>query len=154
MANPTVIILDGRQATIHAGDKIYYPQIVGRDPLGGQIVQATQIDVGISLIVNPRIGPDGNITLTLVPTVSAITQSVFEGYPTITERSTVTTVRVKSGETLAIGGLIRDDETITVNKVPLLGDIPIIGDLLFKSTVKHPVRSEVVIIITPEVVES
>ncbi|UCH36614.1 MAG: type II secretion system protein GspD [Armatimonadota bacterium] len=154
MANPTIMILDGRQATIHAGEKIYYPQIVGYTPLGGQIVQATEIDVGVTLMVNPRIGPDSEITLTLVPSISSITTSVFDGYPTITERSTVTTVRVKSGETLAIGGLIRDDETINVNKVPLLGDIPVIGDLLFKSTVRHPVRSEVVIIITPEIAES
>lgn len=151
MANPTIIILDGRQATIHAGDKIYYPQVIGYTPLGGQIVQATEIDVGVTLMVNPRVGPEGDITLTLVPTISSIAESVFAGYPTITERSTVTTVRVKSGETLVIGGLIRDEETITINKVPLLGDIPIVGDLLFKSKVKHPQRSEVVIIITPEI---
>jgi type II secretory pathway component GspD/PulD (secretin) len=154
MANPSITILDGRQATIHAGDKIYYPQVIGYTPLGGQIVQATEINVGVTLMVNPRIGPDGDVTLTLVPTVSSITESVFAGYPTITERSTVTTVRVKSGETVAIGGLMRDDDAVTINKVPLLGDIPILGDLLFKSKVKHPQRSEVVIIITPEIVEA
>ncbi len=152
MANPTITILDGRQASIHAGEKIYYPQAIGRDPFGGIIYQATEINVGVTLMVKPKVGPGGEITLTLVPTISSITTSVFEGYPTITERSTVTTVRIKSGETLTIGGLLRDDETITVNKVPLLGDIPVIGDLLFKSKVKHPFRSEVVIIITPEIV--
>lgn len=153
MANPSITILDGRQATIHAGDKIYYPQVIGYTPLGGQIVQATEINVGVTLMVNPRIGPEGDVTLTLVPTVSSITESVFSGYPTITERSTVTTVRVKSGETLAIGGLMRDDQSVTINKVPLLGDIPIVG-ALFKSKVTHPQRSEVVIIITPEIVEA
>jgi type II secretory pathway component GspD/PulD (secretin) len=153
MANPTITILDGRQASIHAGDKIYYPQVVGRD-INGLIYQATEIDVGVTLKVSPRVGPEGNITLTLVPTISSIADSVFAGYPTITERSTVTTVRVKDGETLAIGGLIRNDETTTVTKVPLLGDIPVIGDLLFKSKVKHPFRSEVVIIITPELVKA
>ena len=153
MANPTVTILDGRQASIHAGDKIWYPQLIGRD-INGLIYQATEIDVGVTLKVSPRVGPDGNITLTLVPTISSLTDSVFEGNPTITERSTLTTVRVKDGETLAIGGLIRDDETVTITKVPLLGDIPIIGNLLFKSKVRHPFRSEVVIIITPEVVKA
>ena len=154
MANPTITILDGRQASIHAGDKVYYGQLIGRDANGLPIYQPTEVDVGVTLSVNPRVGPDGNITLTLVPTISSITESVFPGYPTITERSTVTTVRVKDGETLAIGGLIRNDETITVHKVPLLGDIPVIGDLLFKSKIKHPFRSEVVIIITPEVVKA
>jgi len=154
MANPTLIILDGRQASLHAGEKIFYPQQIGRDPLGGFIYAATEIDIGVTLKVNPRVGPDGNITLTLVPTISSLAESVYPGYPTITERSTLTTVRIKSGETLAIGGLIRDDETVTIHKVPLLGDIPIIGNLLFKSKVKHPFRSEVVIIITPEVVKT
>ena len=154
MANPTLTILDGRQASLHAGEKIFYPQQIGRDPLGGFIYAATEIDIGVTLKVNPRVGPDGNITLTLVPTISSLAESVYPGYPTITERSTLTTVRVKSGETLAIGGLIRDDETVTIHKVPLLGDIPIIGNLLFKSKVKHPFRSEVVIIITPEVVKT
>jgi len=154
MANPTLTILDGRQASLHAGEKIFYPQQIGRDPLGGFIYAATEINVGVTLKVNPRVGPDGNITLTLVPTISSLAESVYPGYPTITERSTLTTVRVKSGETLAIGGLIQDDETVTIHKVPLLGDIPIIGNLLFKSKVKHPFRSEVVIIITPEVVKT
>jgi len=153
MANPSIILLDGRQATIHAGEKIFYPQVIGYTPLGGQIVQATEINIGVTLMVKPKVGPEGDITLTLVPTISSITNSVFAGYPTITERSIVTTVCVRSGQTLAIGGLLRDDETITINKVPVLGDIPIIGDLLFKSKVKHPFRSEVVIIITPEIVK-
>jgi type II secretory pathway component GspD/PulD (secretin) len=154
MANPSVTLLEGRQATIHAGDKIYYPQIVGYTAFGQPISQATEINTGVTLIVNPRLTPEGEITLTLIPSVSSAKANPnFSGYPTVTERSTVTTVRVKSGETFAIGGLIQDDETITINKVPLLGDIPLIGQL-FRSTVKHPVHSEVVIIITPEVVES
>jgi len=153
LANPTIAMLDGREATIHSGDKIYYPQVIGFTPLGGQIVQATEIDVGVTLKVNPRIGPDGTVTLTVLPSVSSIAPSVFSGYPTITERSAVTTVRVKDGETFVLGGLIRDDEIIIVNKVPLLGDIPVIGDLLFKSKDRKPSHSEVLVIITPEVVK-
>jgi len=154
MANPSVTLLEGRQATIHAGDKIYYPQIVGYTAFGQPISQATEINTGVTLIVNPRLNPQGDITLTLVPSVSSAKANPnFSGYPTVTERSTVTTVRVRSGETFAIAGLIRDDETITINKVPLLGDIPLIGQL-FRSTDKHPIHTEVVIIITPEVVES
>jgi len=153
LANPPTAMLDGREATIHSGEKIYYPQVVGYTALGGQIVQATEIDVGITLKVTPRIGPDRKVTMTVLPSISSITTSVFSGYPTITERSAVTTVRVADGETFALGGLVRDDETITVNKVPLLGDIPLIGDILFKSTSRKPHHSEVVVIITPTIVE-
>jgi type II secretory pathway component GspD/PulD (secretin) len=152
MANPSITLLEGRQATIHSGDKILYPQIVGYDTNGQRIVTASEINTGVTLMVNPRLGPDGDITLTLVPTVSsAKANPSFENYPTVTERSTVTTVRVKSGETFAIAGLISDDESLTIKKVPLLGDIPLLGQL-FKSKVKHPIHTEVVIVITAEVV--
>ena len=154
LSNPTITLLDGRQATIHSGERIYYPQIVGYTPLGGQIVQATQIDTGVTLAVNPRITPEGDIVMTLVPTVSDIAESRFAGYPTIVERSVVTTVRVKNGETLVLGGLVRDEMSVTTSKVPLLGDIPLIGDLLFKSRTKTPRHSEVLIFITPTVKEN
>jgi type II secretory pathway component GspD/PulD (secretin) len=153
MANPSITLLEGRQATIHSGDKILYPQIVGYDNNGQRIVTASEINTGVTLMVNPRLGPEGDITLTLVPTVSSAKPNPsFGGYPTVTERSTVTTVRVKSGETFAIAGLIRDDESVTVTKVPLLGDIPLLGQL-FRSKDKHPTHTEVVIIITAEVVQ-
>lgn len=152
LANPSITLLDGRQAAIHAGEKIYFPQVVGYDPLGGKIVTATQIDVGVTLVVRPRVSDNGDITLTLVPTVSAIIDSVFPDYPTITERSTVTTVRVKSGETFVLGGLVRDEEMVTSSRVPILGDLPIVGRL-FRFERRQPQHTEILIVITPTIKE-
>jgi type II secretory pathway component GspD/PulD (secretin) len=75
---------------------------------------------------------------------------VFPGYPTILERSTVTTVRVKNGETFVIGGLVRDDEIVTSTRIPLLGDLPIVGRL-FRFDKRQPQHTEIVIAITPTI---
>jgi type II secretory pathway component GspD/PulD (secretin) len=152
LSRPKITLLDGRQATIHSGEKIWYPQIVGYTPLGGQIVQATEIATGVTLAVNPRITPNGDLLMTLVPTVSDIAPSRFAGYPTITERSVITTVRVRNGETLVLGGLMRDENVETRSEVPFLSKIPLLGEL-FKSRTKSPRHSEVLIFITPQVVE-
>jgi type II secretory pathway component GspD/PulD (secretin) len=76
----------------------------------------------------------------------------FPGYPATLERSTVTTVRVKSGETLVLAGLVKDEEIVTSSRVPILGDIPIIGRL-FRYDKRQPQHTEIVIAITPTIKE-
>ncbi len=73
-------------------------------------------------------------------------------YPQISTREAKTTVSVKSGTTLAIGGLIQQDETVNYSKVPLLGDLPLIGHI-FKYTNKSKDRTEIVIFLTPKIIE-
>jgi type IV pilus assembly protein PilQ len=153
LANPTITLLEGTQASIHAGEKIYYGQQVGLDFQGKPIYTTTQIDVGVMLAVRPQVSDNGDITLTLVPTVSALVENMwFPDYPATLERSTVTTVRVKSGETLVLAGLVRDDEIVTSTRVPLLGDLPIVGRL-FRYERKQPQHTEIVIAITPTIKE-
>jgi len=153
LANPTITLLEGTQASIHAGEKIYYGQQVGLDFQGKPIYTTTQIDVGVMLSVRPQVSDNGDITLTLLPTVSALIENVwFPGYPATLERSTVTTVRVKSGETLVLAGLVKDEEIVTSSRVPILGDIPIIGRL-FRYDKRQPQHTEIVIAITPTIKE-
>jgi type II secretory pathway component GspD/PulD (secretin) len=150
LAKPRMTVLEGRQATFHAGETIYYPRRTFVANVG-VVDEPTPLPVGVTLIINPRISPDGEVTLTLQPVVSAIAPSVFPGYPTVTERRSLSTVRVKDGETLVIGGLIQDNESVTTSKVPLLGDIPLIGQL-FRHRVKQPSHTEVLVFITPRVI--
>jgi type II secretory pathway component GspD/PulD (secretin) len=153
LAKPNVALLDGRQATIHAGNTIYYLQTVGYSPLSGApITQVGQIRVGVILMVTGRLSPDGSVTLTLVPTVSAVVGWV-NGLPNINERSTVTTVRVKAGESVVLGGLVQEDETIVVTEVPFLSKVPVVGEF-FRHTRKNPVHRELLIVITPTIKES
>jgi len=147
LAAPRIATMSGKTASIHVGDK--FP-IVYYDPRAGQY-QVIYVDIGIKLEVKPTIGPDGYITCDITPTVSSLRELIQNQYPRTIERTATTTMRVKDGETIVIGGLIQDEDREVVDKVPLLGDLPIVG-ALFKTTTKGPdVKSEVVIMITPKV---
>ncbi len=153
LSNPSVTTLDGRQTTLHAGDKILYPVVVSASTTGGVITDTRELDTGVTLSVNARLSADGEITLTLVPTISALSTISIDGLPSVNERTLGTTVRVHSGETAVLAGLIADEERVTVTKIPFLGNVPILGEL-FKFRNRAPIHTEIMIFVTPTVVES
>ncbi len=126
---------------------------------GGQVItapQLTPISVSTGLVVQPRINNDGYITMTINPQISQISGIVRgptgEEAPIITSQTIFVTARVKNGETIVLGGLTHKDEKFTVQRFPILSELPIIGGL-FKSTSKNVDNSELLILITPTVVE-
>ena len=147
LASPRVATVSGKQATIHIGEK--YP-IVYYDPRAGQY-QVIYVDIGIKLTVKPTISPDGYIVTEIQPTVSTLLELINNQYPRTAERSADVTVRVKDGNTIVIGGMVDENSRTTVTKVPLLGDIPILGHM-FRSTTTDHSKKEVVIMITPKVI--
>ena len=153
LSNPSVTTLDGRQTSLHTGETYYYTVQVGAVSTVGFVTDTRTFDVGVNLTVNPRINENDEITLTIAPVIAALKGISDFQLPVVTERAIVTTVRVKSGETVAIGGLISEIEQTIVRKVPLLGDIPIIGEL-FKSREERPSRTEIVIFVTPTIIEA
>jgi type II secretory pathway component GspD/PulD (secretin) len=144
LANPRITTMDGMAANIHLGDRI---PLVYYDPRAG-LYQATYIDVGVVMSVTPVVNGDGYITTTISPQVSTVT-SFIQNYPQVATRTVETTVRVKDGDTIIIGGLLRDDERVSLNKIPILGDIPILG-ALFKNKRTDVSSTEVVFMITPK----
>ncbi len=152
LSNPSVTTLDGRQTALHTGDTIYYQVAIAAATTGGVITDTRTIDTGIMLTVNPRVNDNGEVTLTIAPSVSTAALGTT-GLPVVSEKALVTTVRVKSGETVVLAGLIKDQEDVVVKKVPFLGDIPIAGQL-FRHTEKTPVHQEVLVFVTPTIVES
>jgi type II secretory pathway component GspD/PulD (secretin) len=152
LSNPSVTTLDGRQTALHTGETYYYEVAVAAATTGGIVKDIRTFDVGVSLVVNPRVNENGEITLTISPTVAALRGTSEFSLPIVTERTCVTTVRVKSGETAVIAGLVTDEEQITIRKVPFLGDIPLVGEL-FKSRERRPSHGEVLIFVTPTIVE-
>ncbi|MFH0801239.1 MAG: secretin N-terminal domain-containing protein [bacterium] len=146
LATPRVAVISGKEANVHVGDK--YP-IVYFDPRAGQN-QVIYVDIGVELKVKPTIGPDGYITTEIAPKVSDQTGMV-DKYPITSERTASTTLRVKNGETIILGGLLKSTGNKTVSKVPLLGDIPILGEL-FKFTNNNTAQTELVIMITPRII--
>ena len=113
-------------------------------------------DVGIILEVVPRINPDGFVKLDVKPEISSISDSriqITEGLnaTVFNTRSAQTTVTVQDGHTIVLGGLITTDDQRRESKVPILGDIPLLG-ALFKSVSISKQRTELLIILTPRVV--
>lgn len=158
LARPNVTVFDGRKATILMGDKVpvFTSFSDSTDSDSSTTMTVEYKDVGVKLEVLPRINEMDKQTITLVikPSVSTISQWVESGNnkaPQISERSAETTVRVKNGETILIGGLLKNEEIKSIKQIPFLSKIPILGEL-FKSRSTEKKDTEVVIAITPKIV--
>jgi len=152
LAQPNISVVDGECADILIGERILYPKLVGYTQFGTPIYDKAEERVGIYLQIAPKVTGD-EIIMSLYPQVSLVTsylKTQSGNYPQIITREARTTVTVKNGTTLAIGGLLRDDEIREVSKIPLLGDIPILGQL-FRHTKKTKQRTEIVIFLTPKI---
>ncbi|MFP4497506.1 MAG: secretin N-terminal domain-containing protein [Vulcanimicrobiota bacterium] len=147
LATPRVAAISGQSAQIHIGDK--YP-IVYYDPRAGQY-QVIYIDIGIQLTVKPTITSDGYITTDVATTVSDLRELINNQYPRTTERSASLTIRVKDSNTIVIGGMVNESTRKAVSKLPLLGDIPILGKLFSNTSIDRS-KGEVVIMITPKII--
>lgn len=146
MASPRVGTISGKPALIHIGDK--FP-IVYFDPRAGQF-QVQYVDIGIKLDVKADVKSDGNVECDLNPEVSTLVGLVNNQYPRTTVRRVQTVMRVKDGDTIVMGGLIREEDVSNVQKIPFLGDLPILG-AMFRNVTNSKARNEVVLMLTPHV---
>jgi general secretion pathway protein D len=158
LANPRILVLDNQQAEIKIISKIPYQQL---NQGGGSTVAfgTTEFkDVGVTLNVLPHIARDGMIRLQLKPKFSVQTSQVNVGtesnsylQPVIDEREASTVLLIKDGQTVVLGGLRKKDVTKQINKVPLLGDLPLVGGL-FRFEGEEAITSELVVFVTPRIV--
>lgn len=149
-ANPRLATEEGNTAELEVGKESYFSIVTGS--LAYQYATIETIKSGIFLRVTPRVNqPEGEVVVRIEPEVRDVTGKGLNGLPEITFRRAVTNLRVKNGESIVIGGLMNESSTDTVNKIPILGDIPIIGGLFrSKSTIRT--KSEVIIIVTPHII--
>jgi len=170
LANPRVLVDDGQMATFKNVTREPYQDSAystGYQGGGGETqpsyrytvpMQVKFIDVGTTLDVTPRINESGYVEMNISAKDStADMRSILSGgstttVPVETENSVITRVMVRSGETIVIGGLRVDSASKEVDKIPFLGDIPLIGHL-FKSTERQTADRELLIFIRPEIVE-
>lgn len=156
LASPNVSVLDGERAFILIGDRINYPVLVGYSQTNAPIFSKEEERVGIYMQVAASVSSDDNVTLSLYPQVSSVTGFLNvngASYPQISTREAQTTLRVKSGETIVMGGLLKSEETATYDRVPLLSQLPFIGELFrHRKTTKD--SSQVIISIKPRVIRS
>ena len=112
-------------------------------------------DTGVILRVAPRVNSNGQIVLDVAQEVSDVTKTTTSGIdaPTFNRRHIESTVMVQDGETIALGGLIKDNKSFTRNGLPLLSDIPLLG-ALFRSDDDTSTRTELLILLSPKVVRN
>jgi type IV pilus assembly protein PilQ len=152
IANPKVTTQDSKKATIKIVNK--HPVLSTTvQPNGPAQTSVSFEDVGQTLDITPRVDTQGYVTLELAPEISARSGGVTVNgneVPIIDSRSVSTTMRVKDGESIIIGGLSRVDESNVVNKFPVLGDIPLIGNF-FRHTTTRKIKNEIIMLVTPKV---
>ncbi len=149
-ANPRIMTVSGQSAEIVVGKDQYYTIVAGSEVYPYSRLE--QISVGVSMVITPYVSDSGDITVQVEPTVSDVIGSGFNQLPIVSKRSAKTKVVVKDGESIVIGGLLMRNEQTIRRKIPLLGDIPILG-LLFSHTAKVVSDNEVVVVVTPKVVD-
>lgn len=156
LSEPQLLISDGHAANIHVGGELPVPTAQSTS-LSSTSVSVTFKPFGIQLTVKPKITPDNRVVMTVSPEVSdldftnAVRASGFV-IPSVTVRRATTTVYVDSGQSLAIGGLFSSKSVKVLTEVPLLGKIPIIGEL-FKSREFREDQTELVILVTPRILD-
>lgn len=156
VSNPRILAMDDQEAVISVGTNVPIPQITRGVGGQGDVVTFEYRDVNIELKVTPHVGEDGSITLLVKPEVEEIIGEVRAGdnsAPITSKRRVETIVNLSDNETMVIGGLIRENVIETLEKVWLLGDIPLIGNFFRnKEETKH--QTDLLIFITPRVVAS
>lgn len=156
LARPRVMALNRQRSHILVGEKVGYLSTTQTETTATQTVQ--YLDTGIKLIFRPFISKDGSIRMELAPSVSEatlrqVTTDAGGGMVIPDEKTNevTTNVRVKDGQTLVLGGLFQEKTTITRRQVPLLGDVPILGNA-FKGQDDKLERNEIIFLITPTIV--
>ena len=159
ISSPQLLVLNNQTATLQVGDQVplLTTQQQSTTTLGAPIVNAVEYhDTGVILKVTPRVNQGGNVMMDISQEVSEVadtTTTATLGSPTIEVRKINSTVAVHDGETIALGGLIQDSRTNSKGGIPYLSDIPFLGNL-FRTTENDDTRTELMVLITPHVVDS
>lgn len=158
LSNPHITTMNNKEAKILVGSSEPYVTATTTTPSSGPAITAenvTFIDVGVKLFATPTIHDDGYITMAIRPEVSSVTRTVTTSnsneIPVVETSEAETTVIVKDGETIVIGGLIREDRIDSVKQVPVLGDIPYVGAAFRNEDFSHR-TTEIVIFLTPRII--
>jgi pilus assembly protein CpaC len=156
LAEPNIIAEDGKQASFLAGGEYPYPTVQGTAGGVGGAITIQFKEYGIRLNFIPTITPRGTIRLQVAPEVSALDFAnavTISGFtePAITVRRVNTEVELNEKQSFAIGGLLDNRETQTFTKIPFIGSVPILGKL-FQSIQRNKTNTELIVIVTPEIV--
>lgn len=158
LSSPRLIVLNNQTATLQVGDQvpIVTQQAQSVSSAGAPVVNNIELhDTGVILKVTPRVNESGAVTLDVAQEVSDVAETTTSGInsPTIQQRRLATTVSTRSGQMIALGGLIRERATVQKSGIPLLSQIPVIG-AAFGNQNRTATRTELIILITPTVIRT
>ena len=150
VSRPRIAAQSGSTAKIITGDAIPILTAITLSGVNGVSQQVQYVNVGVTLQIAPRVAGDGFVSSHVFCVVSSVT-GVSQGYPTISQREAETSATVRDGDSFVIGGLTQDENTTTKTKVPLLGDLPLIGQA-FRTDRSTKTKTELYIVVTPRIV--
>lgn len=155
LSAPKLSVLNNQKASLQVGDQVPVVTQTSQSTLtpGAPVVNSIQMrDTGVILEITPRVSDNGNVTLFVTQEVSDVTQTKSSGIdsPTIQRRRIQTVVSTRDGNTVALGGLIRENASKGNSGIPLLKDIPLLGNL-FRTNTSDMRRSELIILLVPHV---
>ena len=150
VSRPRIAAQSGATAKIITGDALPILTSITLSGVNGVSQQVQYVNVGVTLQIAPRVSSDGFVTSKIYGVVSSVT-GYSQGYPTISQREAETSASVRDGETFVIGGLTQENNLTNKSKVPLLGSIPLVGNL-FKVEKSTLIKTEMYIVITPHIV--
>ena len=155
LSNPRIVTLDNQQAKIVVGSQYPIPTYTYNEQQARLQVSGWEYkDIGIIFDVTPHVNQAGFVTLDIEPQITDILDFVTvenTQLPRLSNETAKTQVMIKDGETLVIAGLIKDKLTDTKKKVPILGDVPVLG-LLFQKSEKTKVKTDLLIFLTPHII--
>jgi type II secretory pathway component GspD/PulD (secretin) len=158
LSSPSLVVQDNSEAVLTVGDEVPLVTRTSQtvDDPGAPIVANIEYrETGVILEVRPRINTNNVVTLEVSQEVSRVDEIVARAdqNPIIAQRRITSKVNVTSGQTVVLGGLIQDGTTRGTSKVPVLGDVPVLGNL-FRSTDNQSQRTELIVFITPRVIRN
>lgn len=151
LSKPRIAAQSGATAKIITGDALPILTAITLSGVNGVSQQVEYVNVGVTLQIAPRVSPDGFVTSKIYTVVSNVT-GFSQGFPTISQREAETSASVRDGESFVIGGLVQDSTLTSKSKIPLLGDIPVLGAAFSRETQSRS-KTDLYIIITPRIVK-
>lgn len=150
VSRPRIAAQSGSTAKIITGDALPILTNITLSGVNGVSQQVQYVNVGVTLQIAPRVSSDGFVTSQIYGVVSSVT-GYSQGYPTISQREAETSASVRDGETFVIGGLTQENNLTTKGRLPVLGDIPLVGNI-FRNERSTRAKTELYIVITPHIV--
>ncbi|MEM9161600.1 MAG: AMIN domain-containing protein [Cyanobacteria bacterium P01_F01_bin.4] len=160
LTDPTLVVQEGQTAVVQLTEEVVTDIDIENSDIGDSLVQTIEFETepaGLNLQVQiERIDDNGFVTLSVAPSITAPVDTFDTGEGLITLLSdrqlSSGQIRVRDGQTLILSGIIQETDQVTVQKVPILGDLPLLG-ALFRSTTRSNERQEVIVLLTPQIID-